>query len=123
MPTVRPDISARSCSCTNGRVRLVACARQPSSRSLRASAPRTGARPANAEGRTYTLPLTDARGLPMRTLSARSVDEPHALAARIRRCLHLAGGVIPGDHLHVAPLPAGHPERVPHGLQLLDFRI
>src|SRR5579863_3302507 len=110
MPTARRDISARSYSCMNGRERLAASAGPPSSSSPRASAPRTGARPASAEQ------IAD-------TSTPASIHQSHALAARIGGRVHLAGGVIPGDDLHIAPLPPGHLERMSHGLQLLDLRV
>jgi len=74
------------------KVRRAGCARRPSSNSSRASVPRIGARPASAEA---------AR-------RRRLVHESDAFAARIGGGVHPAAGEIPGDYLHVAPLPAGH---------------
>src|SRR3974390_1660622 len=58
-----------------------------------------------------------------RLAGERLVDETRALAARIRGGLDLAGGEVPGDHLHVAPLTVRQLEGVAHGLKLKDLAV
>src|SRR5271156_4769001 len=52
---------------------------------------------------------------------ANLIHQPIALTARIGGGLHLPAGVVPCDHLHVAPEPAALFELVAHTLELSDL--
>jgi hypothetical protein len=95
--------------------------KSPSSNSSRGSGPRTGVRPANTEMRP-SIALAQGPNV-HRTVPCVQYTIPSPSPRGSDAASTLPVAIVPGNDLHVAPLPARQFQPVAHGLQLFDFLV